>query len=84
MVGDAAIELEKQPFIAVSHGTEHSRCWFAIALVVQACGVHGGEALGNKKCAEHTAQLHTLAAFLPWGGFEGASRPTRRKGTCIF
>jgi len=25
-------------------------------------------------------QPHTLAAFLPWGSFAGADRPTRRKG----
>jgi hypothetical protein len=34
----------------------------------------------GKKRAGHTAQPHTLAAFLPWGSFAGASRPTRRKG----
>jgi hypothetical protein len=36
------------------------------------------------KCAEHTAQPHTLAAFLPWGSFAGAGRPARRKGTTGF
>jgi hypothetical protein len=24
---------------------------------------------------------HILAAFLPWGGFAGAGRPARRKGS---
>jgi hypothetical protein len=38
----------------------------------------------QKKYAGHTAQPHTLAAFLPWGSFAGASRPTRRKGTLII
>jgi len=35
------------------------------------------------KNAEHTAQPHTLAAFLPWGSFAGAGRPARRKGSAL-
>jgi hypothetical protein len=37
----------------------------------------------NKKRAEHTAQPHTLAAFLPWGSFAGASRPARGKDKTV-
>jgi hypothetical protein len=37
-----------------------------------------------KKNAEHIAQPHTLAAFLPWGSFAGADRSTRRKGMLFF
>jgi hypothetical protein len=35
---------------------------------------------GNEKTPGTPLRPHILAAFLPWGGFAGAGRPTRSKG----
>lgn len=35
----------------------------------------------NKNVPNTPLRPHILAAFLPWGGFAGAGRPARRKGS---